>query len=375
MIERKNWLQVKEYLNFHREALQNDDKTIKRKHTYLRHLIEWADNQPFYLAYNITPSFPTYLLTARNDGKAERLSSNCMRRACSEARQLLSWLKEFHPDQYQDIPKWWIPSIRPSRAHSRKSELPVRDAYKLEDVRKLISLPHSTLIQTRDRAALAFLFLSGMRIDAFVSLPISCVDLKKLTIWQLPKKGVRTKNHKAAITYLLDIPDLLEIVICWDKKVRAELPDCALWYAPVVWSGDSFSGKAKAGLSRACSFAKSLREMCDQAELSYRSPHKLRHGHALYALRRARTFPEFKAISQNLMHDSMTTTDAIYGQLMYDEVRHVITEIGKREYDGDPRPSVAAPTENPELANTLIQLLQVFQQEPDLIREMLANHQ
>ena len=114
--------------------------------------------------------------------------------------------------------------------------------------------------------------------------------------------------------------------------------------------------------------------MCNQADVPYRSPHKLRHGHALYALHRARTFPEFKAISQNLMHDSLTTTDAIYGQLMYDEVRQVITTIGKREYNDNPYPPISPPVENTELASTLFKLIRAYQQEPDLFRDVLEKH-
>lgn len=54
-----------------------------------------------------------------------------------------------------------------------------------------------------------------MRATAFGTLPIKCVDIAARKVSQLPTMGVKTKNRKAAITTLLDIPDLLEVVTDW----------------------------------------------------------------------------------------------------------------------------------------------------------------
>jgi hypothetical protein len=82
----------------------------------------------------------------------------------------------------------------------------------LDEVRQLIALeinPKTDLAGWRDQAAAAMLFLSGMRAGAFGSPPISAIDLPNRSIKQWPTLGVKTKNHKSATTYLLDIPDLL----------------------------------------------------------------------------------------------------------------------------------------------------------------------
>jgi integrase len=62
--------------------------------------------------------------------------------------------------------------------------------------------------------------------------------------------------------------------------------------------------------------------------VEYYSAHKLRHGHAVYALKHAKTMAELKAISQNLMHSSIGITDGIYGRLVDDDVNRVITHLG-----------------------------------------------
>lgn len=43
--------------------------------------------------------------------------------------------------------------------------------------------------------------------------------------------------------------------------------------------------------------------------LPYHSPHAFRHGHAVYALKLAENISQLKAISQNLMHANLSTTD------------------------------------------------------------------
>ena len=53
----------------------------------------------------------------------------------------------------------------------------------------------------------------------------------------------------------------------------------------------------------------------------------MRHGHAVYALKRARTIAEYKAVSQNLMHASLTITDGVYGVLTGADVQSTIAGL------------------------------------------------
>jgi len=73
--------------------------------------------------------------------------------------------------------------------------------------------------------------------------------------------------------------------------------------------------------------ARSLKGLCKSVGLLYRSPHKLRHGHAVYALKRARTIAEYKAVSQNLMHANLTITDGVYGVLTGADVQSTIAGL------------------------------------------------
>lgn len=172
------------------------------------------------------------------------------------------------------------------------------------------------------------LFLSGMRADAFASLPISCVDMDRREVRQLPEMGVRTKNRKAAKTYLLDIPDLLDVVARWDRRVRTLEPG-DLWYSPLTRDGMTLTPAAVAHLGRGDLLQRDLRLLCELAGVPYLSPHKMRHGHVVYALKQAKTMAEMKAVSQNVMHSSMTITDSIYGRLVAGDVADIIGGLGK----------------------------------------------
>ena len=175
------------------------------------------------------------------------------------------------------------------------------------------------------------LFLSGMRATAFGTLPIAAVDLPSRTIKQWPALGVATKNGKSATTYLLDIPELLRVVEAWDAFVRAQLPPTAMWYTPIVsqW-GEQMLSADPPGANRGQAVAKRMRHLFEMAGLPAQSPHKFRHGHAVYALQHAKTMADYKAVSMNLMHEDIRVTDGIYAPLAGNEVQQRIAGLTSR---------------------------------------------
>jgi hypothetical protein len=75
--------------------------------------------------------------------------------------------------------------------------------------------------------------ISGMQISAFTSMPIKAVDIDLLEVKQSPALGISTKNKKSAITYLLKLIDLFDVLKNWDMKVQAVLPPEGFWFAPI----------------------------------------------------------------------------------------------------------------------------------------------
>jgi len=335
MIHRQNWLDVRSYLHHIERVRQNDPETVKRARAHLRHLLEWADESPLPSARKIDPTYPTYLLSARSDGKNKPLAPASIVKGLATARQYFAFARSEWPLRYKPISESWIELLQPPRHVRAESRVPIIQAYTLEDVQKIATVATETLREERGQVAVAMLFLSGMRADALASLPISCVDLAARQISQLPEHGVRTKNRKAALTYLLEIPDLLEAVERWDRRVRAALPSSALWYATLTSDGMTLTATTKAFEGRNSAVEHDVRLICERAGLPYLSPHKLRHGHVVHALKQARNVAELKAISQNIMHKSITITDGIYGNLVHDDVKNIIARLGQPQAGDD----------------------------------------
>ena len=325
MVNRENYLAVQRYLDYLDQVRMNEPETLKRRRIQLRHLLEWADETPFGQAPGIRPTFPRYLATHRNDGRTGPQASGSVMRMLGVAREFFVWLRMADPSKSRKLTDAWLETLRAPRVKQQK--VTDRPVYTLEDIESIVKLPTETLTEQRDQAAIAFLFLSGLRVDAFVTLRLDCVDMAARTVKQWPALGVRTKNSKAATTYLLDIPVLLKVVQKWDDLVREQLPGKALWYASLSTNGMSLTGNTEAGVARRDMVAKGLKRLCVRAGVPYHSPHKLRHGHTVYALKLARTVSDLKAISQNIMHNSLTTTDSIYGILPSEDVAQRIAGL------------------------------------------------
>lgn len=330
MIERANYDDVRAFLGYHGEQLQHSEKTVARLWISLRAALEWCDDTPFPEARNKRPTFAQYMATARNQRDGGKLLSNAhAERALTDTRAFFRWAQREYPARYRSVAGSWIDSLRLPRARSAQAELREVESYTLPEVLAIAALPVGTVAERRNQAAVCFLFLSGMRSAAFVTLPISCVDLASKKVSQLPARGVATKNSKAAVTSLLPIPELLAVVRAWDSYVGERLPSDALWFPRIDLGRGDVTAEPIGTLSgRRGALAEGMRALCLRANVPFRSAHKLRHGHALYGVQHARTVEDFKAVSQNLMHSSISITDGIYGRMAADNVATVLARLG-----------------------------------------------
>lgn len=327
MINRENWKDVQEYLN-HVRRIGRDLDTVKKIQTCLNHLLEWADETPFHQVKNFEPAFPTYLLTSRRDGKDKILSAASLKKICEYTRLFFVYIRDVHSTRYKNITLSWIETIRPSISRGMHSEYHEHEFYTLDMMQKIAAWQPKTSKQARDRAAACFLYLSAMRAQAFVSMPVRCVDLVKHTISQIPELGVRTKNRKAAKTQLLRIPELQAVINEWDARVRNESGD-ALWYAVLSRDGDFVHRETLNWHSRRLILERGIRDLCEAAGIKYLSPHCFRHGHIYYMMMRVQDMKQLKALSQNVMHSSVAITDGIYGKLVTDDIKTIYEQFGE----------------------------------------------
>ncbi len=327
MVNRQNYRLVKEYLAYQSEISQLDARSVERYWFYLKYLLLWADAVLLGRIANVRPTFSTFLATIRLDGESGSLSSATLKKIIQTVKRFMTWLKMTYPREFREMPVAWIEALRPPRSVEQTSE---HEFVTLDEVLQLstLKIDEDNLALRRDQAGTAMLFLSGMRATAFGTLPIGAVNLTDRTVKQWPALGVATKNDKSATTYLLDIPELLSVVQVWDALVRAQLPSTAMWYTPIVsqWGVQVLSAESP-GANRGQAVAKRLRHLFEVAGLPARSPHKFRHGHAVYALQHAKTMADYKAVSMNLMHEDIRVTDGIYAPLAGNEVRKRIAGL------------------------------------------------
>ena len=327
MIRRSNYLLVRRYLLDLGEIYQLSGSSLGRYRFYLRYLLLWAGETPFQQAVKLRPTFPSYVSNLPGRNKEVPLASVTQKKIIEVGKRFFTWAKQNYPKEFGSLTTAWLESLRSARVRDTKDE---HEYVSLEEVKHLIAISHeeSDLALLRDKAAAAMLFLSGARASAFTTLPISAVDLPARTLRQWPELGVATKNGKRATTYLLPIPELLSVAQSWDDVVRSHLPTTTPWYAPITsqWGSQSLA-HVEPGKNRHQALDKRLRRLFTLADLSYKSAHKFRHGHAVYGLLKAQTMADYKAVSMNLMHNDIKITDSIYAPILSEEVKERIAKL------------------------------------------------
>ncbi len=327
MIDRGNWKLTKSYMEY-RRGRGLVEGSLKLEKSYIRYLLEWAKDIPFVKSLSIKPVFLEFLHTHRLDGSGECLSDVSIKKILATSRRFFTWLYEFKPG-HSSIKPSWVETLSYKTNNSKPKK---RDAITLEEILEISRAPVQNISERRIRAAAVFLFLSGMRISAFVSLPLKAVDIENVTINQFPELGVRTKNNKHASTFLLPIPELIEVVKAWDNEIRPALSPDAYWFAMFSpKTGELDTTVNGVGYHRRNLARRSLKSWLNKVGLPYHTPHSFRHGHIQWGYLNAKKPIHKKAISDNVMHSSTTITDAVYSNLKESELKGLISDLGTEE--------------------------------------------
>ena len=189
------------------------------------------------------------------------------------------------------------------------------------------------LIDKRDRAAVAMLYISAMRVSALTSVKLSSINLENMSVFQSPSEGVHTKNNKTMETILLPIDQLILITKEWYEEVHNALGENGYWYPPLSTDGLRFAKQENIGgiESRNKSIRNGVRRLGNLARVYYRSPHKFRRGHGVYAVKNSVNLEEYEAYSQNMGHEDPGTTFKYYSKLANNDIRDVILR-GKKKF-------------------------------------------
>jgi len=211
-------------------------------------------------------------------------------------------------------------SANDTRIANGTREQPVPSAEQIRHV--LNSMKTETDIKKRNRALIAFTFLTGARDDAIASLSLKHIELENRKIFQ-DARVVRTKNRKTITSWFFPVgEDVEEIVRDWVRFLLHEKlfgPDDPIFPSTRIGQRDDHRfvvvGLSRNHWSTTGPIRKIFKEAFESAGLPYFNPHSFRSTLAQIGERVCKTPEEFKAWSQNIGHEKVTTTFTNYGQV------------------------------------------------------------
>ena len=321
MINRNNYTAIEEFLTYLRKTKKCQQNTIDLYRDIFQLFLRWAQNTPFSKAMKIKQSFPDYLYELRHDGK--EYSYSYQKKACDLAQRFYVRAMLKNNEEYGKIDPEWVEGIIPHPESEKDDDY---EYYELEEIEKIAAVKPESIVDQRTIAAIILLFLSGMRIAAFLSVPISCVDIQKCQIHQFPGNGVYTKMRAARTTKIFRIAKLIAILDEWDKLVRSSCPGNSTWYARLDSNG-CFNPKIvkkvdymdnriyKDVRSSYGELLLQMKKICEKAGVEYKSPHKARSGNIHMGFKVVKNLEDMKLIAANVLHKQYATTDKIYGRM------------------------------------------------------------
>lgn len=351
MINRNNKKTLDDYLFYRAHNDRLDPKSVRLERSLGMHYLHWCNEIDFRNAPRMQVHFVDYVesLITQNGNPA---STDYKRKLVSAAKNFFEWLS-IHKKGFRSITPAWLSTFK---YKGIPKELDGKDSITQDEISAIANLPVNNTVEQRIRAGACFLYLSGMRISAFTSMPIKAFDIDSLEVRQSPSLGMRTKNKKTATTYVLDISPAIDRVREWDNIVRSSLSAEGFWFAPLSpQTGEIDISVTEVGEHRSAKFRKDLSAWLAQHKDLQHSPHDFRRGHASYLWERSRDYNDLSAIAKQLMHTNLTTTE-LYVRKQRQQIKDLINEISCREVGQDSSQDI-----NTKL-NLILQKLERYEQ-------------
>jgi hypothetical protein len=94
MIQRNNYLLVRQHLKDLKDIYQLADSSVGRYEFYLRHLLEWAGETPLHKVMPLRPSFPAYISTLPGRSGETTLAVISQKKIIEAARRFFVWARQ-----------------------------------------------------------------------------------------------------------------------------------------------------------------------------------------------------------------------------------------------------------------------------------------
>jgi integrase len=331
-IKRRYLIHLKDARGFSEQSLDQVAMAIDRYQTYSK----FADLRNFHVEK--VKAFKEQLVEQVSKRTHERLSHATVYAILKALRAFHEWLAgQRGYKRHFAFGDWEYFNPSGITASVAKANRPSQAPTAEQIARVLASMPAITEIERRDRALIAFTFVTGARCAALASFRLRHIDIERRVVVQ-DARAVKTKFSKTFETWFFPVGEHIEqIVIDWVRFLVEEQhfgPDDPLFPAPQMAVGQSGHFEA-VGVSRdPWSTTGPIREVFrrafKRAGLRYSNPHSFRK--TIVAIGRkvcGRDLERMQAWAQNLGHESLTTTFGSYGKVGADEQGELVRGTGK----------------------------------------------
>lgn len=282
--------------------------------------------------------FKRHLASARNEKTHTALSPGTIHGTLRELKAFFTWLAD-QPGYKSKVSHadaaYFTPDRRSSRAARGGCWKPHPSPEQMRHV--LAQMPAETVLQRRDRALFAFLFLTGSREGAAITMRLNHVDLAARCV-HFDGRTVDTKFGKSSSTSFFPVGELAgEVLAQWIGELRTIHfwgPTDPLFPRTLVGIGRNGAFEA-IGLDRAqwkspSRLVQIFKQAFLAAGLPPSSPHRIRDTLAEMAREFCRTPEEYKSWSQSLSHDDVLTTFTSYGSVSAGRQNEVMAQLRRR---------------------------------------------
>ncbi|MGF9693731.1 tyrosine-type recombinase/integrase [Rhizobium sp. 0TCS1.26] len=362
MTSHQNAFAIYDYQKYLNEARGLHEATIDAASRYIRQFEDFTGGIDFARVSR------TQIISFKESIRQKAEDENCLSpstvvHSLRALGAFFSWLvtRPEYGKLARDLPDYFTPSKRLVKIANAPTDKYVPS---VDEIRKLIAAsPRDTLLQRRDRAIIAFLYLTGVRNGALVTLRLKHVDTAQKLVFQ-DAREVATKASKTMRTAWFPVgEDFEEIVINWVAELRgiAAKEDVPLFPRGFRKEWGASKDECFEFLSSTDPVRKIIKAAAAVAETVYFRPHAIRATIGRNIERWGATAEERKALSQNLGHERYVTTREFYGALPEDQQHALIANIRDRG-EVDPQHDILQPfARAPENIRTaLIEILKPY---------------
>ncbi|MDP8217298.1 MAG: site-specific integrase [Candidatus Theseobacter exili] len=335
----KNERIKREYFEYQREARQKSIATVDNIRKAIDRYEKYTDYKDFK-TFNKRQAVGFKKSFSQTKGVASKdyLSKSTLLSTVRNLKDFFGWVA-YQPG-YKNIDIRDIEYLNLSEKDTRIAKSKKQPKVPtIDQIRKVLNcMPYKTDIEKRNRALIAFTILTGVRDGAIASLKIKHIDVEEKIVKQMPDQ-VKTKFSKTIYTYFFPVGgDIEQIVVDWILYLKKELffdEEAPLFPRTrlTVSSENCFtaSGLEPVHWQSANQIRKIFKVEFINAGLSYYSPHCFRNTITRLGERLCKSAEDFKAWSQNLGHESPSTTFTSYGYIETHTQGKIIKEIGTSE--------------------------------------------